>query len=74
MIDDNTAKDPRGLSVVKGDIEKAKEYKQQVADLAKPICDVLTKAKKEGIIIAYSVQADAMGNYFLAQLTATKEL
>jgi hypothetical protein len=62
------------LSVIKGDVEKAREYKDQVAELAKPICDVLTRAKKEGIVITYSLSSDATGNYFIAQLSAIKEL
>lgn len=62
------------LTIVKTDVDKAREYKEQLAELAKPICELLTKAKKEGINISYNLSPDAIGNYFISQLSATKEL
>jgi hypothetical protein len=62
------------LSTVKTDVQKAKEYKSRLALPLASICEIMTEARLEGILISWNVTADAMGKFFVAQLTATKDL
>jgi hypothetical protein len=62
------------LVAIKGDAEKAKEYKDKLAKLCEPICELLTEAKRENIVLAHALQADATGRFFVAMLSAHKEL
>jgi hypothetical protein len=65
---------PPQLVPSKSDVEKAREYKDQLAALAAPICELMTKAKSEGILMSYSLQPDATGRFFINMLSAVKEL
>lgn len=59
---------------VKGDVEKAAEYKERVAKLLEPLCQTINEAKREGLEVAFQLQPDAMGRSFVSLLKITKEL
>lgn len=65
---------PTHLTTVKTDLEKAREYKERLSAIFPGVCDIMTDAKREGILISWSIVPDAMGKFFVAQLTATKDL
>jgi len=63
------------LQVIKGDIEKAQEYKEELMRLLEPVCALVTKAKQaDKITMNFQLAVDAMGKQFVANLTAMKEL
>ena len=62
------------LSVVQGDREKARLYKERLATLLQPICDLFTEARREDIMLNFVVQQDAMHRSFVGSITAHKEL
>jgi hypothetical protein len=64
----------RQLSKVKTDIEKAAEYRLRLQAPLTEVCKVLTEAQREGIIISYQTNVDAMGNHFISLLKTLKEL
>ncbi len=69
-----SALSPLRLERVETDQEKAAKLKTEIASALGQICEVMTRAKKEGIIIAFQIQTDALGHSFVANLTASKEL
>ena len=62
------------LTTVKGDVEKAQDYKKRLAELLQPVCDLVTEAKRDGIILNYQCMNDATGRQFVSSLSALKEL
>lgn len=59
----------------KTDSEKAKVYKEKLASLLQPICDLMTEAKKtDNIILGFQLQMDGMQRTFISNVAATKEL
>lgn len=62
------------LETVKTDVEKAAEYKRKLSEKLSEVCTLYTDAKREGIMLSFQLQFDAMGRFFVGQLMATKEL
>ena len=62
------------LETSKTDAEKATEYKKQLGEALKPICEIMGAAKRDNIMLSWSIQHDALNRFFLASLMATKEL
>lgn len=62
------------LERVETDLEKARKYKERLKPLLRQVCDVLSEAKRDNIIINYQTTQDATGNHFISLLTALKEL
>ena len=74
--DTNLNRAPRPeLTSVKGDVEKAQEYKAELMEALGVACEVITRAKqKDKINLNFQLAIDAMGKQFVASLTASKEL
>jgi hypothetical protein len=62
------------LPVVQGDREKGRIYKERLAVLLQPVCELLTEAKREEILLTFQLQQDALGRSFVGSLVAHKEL
>lgn len=62
------------FETVRGDAEKAAEYRDQTAKLLVPLCEVINQAKRDGLEINFQLQPDAMGRSFVGLLKITKEL
>lgn len=65
--------DPVRIATVKGDAEKAQDYKERMAELLKPVCVLMDEAKKEKMDFVFNVQPDAMGKHFVSNLKVTRE-
>lgn len=65
--------EPARLATVKGDAEKAQEYKERMADLLQPVCALMDEAKKDKMDFVFNVQPDAMGRHFVSNLKVTRE-
>jgi hypothetical protein len=61
------------LSSVKTDADKAKEYKEQLAELLKPVCVLMDAAKKDKLDFVFNIQPDAMGRHFVGVLKMQRE-
>jgi hypothetical protein len=64
------------LSVVEGenDAAKAARYKEELAKAGDAVCKIITAAKRDGLTLTWGTAVDGMGNIFVAQISASKEL
>ena len=66
---------PTQLNIVKGDVDKALEYRTELAELLAPICELFTKAKREDKIdLSFQISPDALGKFFVGDLKVLKNL
>ncbi len=63
------------ITSVKGDLEKASEYRDELSKLLAPVCELFTKAKREDKIdLSFQISPDALGKFFVADLKTMKNL
>lgn len=62
------------LEHVETDIEKAAAYKKRLAAILEEACKVCTEASGDKITLGFNLQKNAMGQFFISTLVATKEL
>jgi hypothetical protein len=64
----------RPLQAVETDVEKAVRFKKELGESVEKICEIITRAKRDGIVLSFSTQQDALGKTFIAALNAFREL
>ena len=66
--------EPVRLERVETDIEKARKYRERMAEVLLPVLQIMTEARRDGITISFNLSVDAMGKAFIGGLTTIKEL
>lgn len=77
VADNDPSKAPAAIPTLvpnKSDTERAAGYREALMEALQPTCEIMTKAHRDGINISWTVQPDAMGRFFVAQLATSKEL
>lgn len=62
------------LEQPKSDEQRAAEYKVEVRKLVESICDVMTAARREGLVLSWQIGWDAAGRAFVHTVDSVKPL
>lgn len=62
------------LVTTKSDEERAAEYKAQMRAAADKVCEIVTAAKRDGILISWQMSWDAAGRAFVSSVDSMKPL
>lgn len=62
------------LVMAKSDEQRAAEYKTLVRDQLAPLCETLTRARADGIVLSWALGVDQAGRLFVQSIDSVKPL
>lgn len=66
--------DLASINPTKTDAEKAEAYRKEMGEVLKPVCDVLERSRKDGLIVGWNLAPDEFGRYRAPFISITKPL
>ena len=58
----------------KSDADLATEYRAELAPILEQVCDIFSRARKDGIILNFNISADQYGRMRVNEVSAVKPL
>ncbi len=65
---------PANVETLRTEAQKAADYRAEIMPILDQACEIISRARKEGLIIGFNISPDQYGRSRVAEITIVKPL